>query len=72
MIHFSFLCYPLNPQPTTPYLSASTASVKTRCASQVPIYSFKESKRVGYRDQEVPKSRIVLIEGIYALSNKIR
>lgn len=39
---------------------------------QVPIYSFKESKRVGFRDQEVPKSRVVILEGIYALSHKIR
>lgn len=40
--------------------------------TKVPIYSFKESKRVGYREQEVPKSRVVIIEGIYALSKKIR
>ena len=39
---------------------------------QVPVYSFKESKRIGYKDQDVPKSRIIIIEGIYALSDRIR
>ncbi|KAE8690915.1 F-box/FBD/LRR-repeat protein [Hibiscus syriacus] len=39
---------------------------------QVPIYDFKASTRVGYRTLEVPSSRIVIIEGIYALSEKLR
>ncbi|XP_038994189.1 inorganic pyrophosphatase TTM2-like isoform X2 [Hibiscus syriacus] len=39
---------------------------------QVPIYDFKASSRVGYRTLEVPSSRIVIIEGIYALSEKLR
>lgn len=39
---------------------------------QVPIYDFKTSSRVGYRTVEVPGSRIVIIEGIYALSEKLR
>ncbi|XP_008453334.1 inorganic pyrophosphatase TTM2 isoform X2 [Cucumis melo] len=39
---------------------------------QVPIYDFKTSSRVGYRILEVPESRIVIIEGIYALSEKLR
>ncbi|XP_051116866.1 inorganic pyrophosphatase TTM1-like isoform X2 [Andrographis paniculata] len=39
---------------------------------QIPIYDFKTSTRVGYRTLEVPTSRIVIIEGIYALSDKIR
>ncbi|XP_060204876.1 inorganic pyrophosphatase TTM1 isoform X1 [Lycium barbarum] len=39
---------------------------------QVPIYDFKSSSRVGYRTLEVPSSRIVIIEGIYALSGKLR
>ncbi|XP_076900120.1 inorganic pyrophosphatase TTM1-like [Bidens hawaiensis] len=39
---------------------------------QVPIYDFKTSSRVGYRTVEVPSSRIVIIEGIYALSEKLR
>ncbi|KAK4768138.1 hypothetical protein SAY87_003279 [Trapa incisa] len=39
---------------------------------EVPIYDFKTSSRVGYRMVEVPSSRIVIIEGIYALSEKLR
>lgn len=39
---------------------------------QVPMYDFKSSSRVGYRTIEVPSSRIVIIEGIYALSEKLR
>ncbi|XP_071685553.1 inorganic pyrophosphatase TTM1 [Rutidosis leptorrhynchoides] len=39
---------------------------------EVPIYDFKSSSRIGYRKQEVPSSRIVIIEGIYALSEKLR
>ncbi|KNA10131.1 hypothetical protein SOVF_147260 [Spinacia oleracea] len=40
--------------------------------AQVPIYDFKTSSRVGYRTVEAPSSRIVIIEGIYALSEKLR
>ncbi|XP_058112368.1 inorganic pyrophosphatase TTM2-like isoform X2 [Magnolia sinica] len=40
--------------------------------AQVPIYDFKSSCRSGYRTLEVPSSRIVIIEGIYALSEKLR
>ncbi|XP_048329617.2 inorganic pyrophosphatase TTM1 isoform X1 [Ziziphus jujuba] len=39
---------------------------------QVPIYDFKSSSRTGYRTVEVPSSHIVIIEGIYALSEKLR
>ncbi|KAB2053544.1 hypothetical protein ES319_A12G194700v1 [Gossypium barbadense] len=39
---------------------------------QVPIYDFKSSSRIGYRTLEVPSSCIVIIEGIYALSDKLR
>ncbi|KAG6765776.1 hypothetical protein POTOM_029833 [Populus tomentosa] len=39
---------------------------------EVPIYDFKLSTRTGYRTLEVPSSRIVIIEGIYALSEKLR
>ncbi|XP_050152549.1 inorganic pyrophosphatase TTM1-like isoform X1 [Malus sylvestris] len=39
---------------------------------QVPIYDFKMSSRIGYRTVEAPSSRIVIIEGIYALSEKLR
>ncbi|KAG6672761.1 hypothetical protein I3842_16G075600 [Carya illinoinensis] len=40
--------------------------------TQVPIYDFKTSSRIGYRTVEVPSSCIVIIEGIYALSEKLR
>ncbi|KZV43906.1 uridine-cytidine kinase C [Dorcoceras hygrometricum] len=40
--------------------------------AEVPIYDFKSSSRTGYRILEVPSSRIVIIEGIYALSEKLR
>ena len=39
--------------------------------TKVPIYDFKISRRVGYEDVEVPKSRIIIIEGIHALSSKL-
>ncbi|XP_048137544.1 inorganic pyrophosphatase TTM2 isoform X2 [Rhodamnia argentea] len=39
---------------------------------QVPIYDFKTSSRTGYRTLEVPSSRIAIIEGIYALNEKLR
>ncbi|KAG9448663.1 hypothetical protein H6P81_008628 [Aristolochia fimbriata] len=41
-------------------------------AVQVPMYDFKTSSRIGFRTLEVPSSRIVIIEGIYALSEKLR
>ncbi|KDP31436.1 hypothetical protein JCGZ_11812 [Jatropha curcas] len=41
-------------------------------SAEVPIYDFKSSTRIGYRTVEVPTSRIVIIEGIYALSEKLR
>ncbi|KAG2667200.1 hypothetical protein I3760_15G101100 [Carya illinoinensis] len=40
--------------------------------AQVPIYDFKTSSRIGYRTVEVPSSRIVIIEGIFALSERLR
>ncbi|XP_044477269.1 inorganic pyrophosphatase TTM1-like [Mangifera indica] len=46
--------------------------LKAGKAVQVPIYDFKTSSRIGYRTVEVPSSRIVIIEGIYALSEKLR
>lgn len=39
---------------------------------EVPVYDFKSSSRTGYRTLEVPSSRIVFIEGIYALSERLR
>ncbi|KAG9155563.1 hypothetical protein Leryth_009980 [Lithospermum erythrorhizon] len=40
--------------------------------TEVPIYDFKSSSRIGYRTVDVPSSRVVIIEGIYALSEKLR
>ncbi|GAB2226520.1 hypothetical protein Drorol1_Dr00022330 [Drosera rotundifolia] len=39
---------------------------------QVPIYDFKHSSRIGYRTLEVPSSSIVILEGIYALNERLR
>lgn len=39
---------------------------------KVPVYDFKLSKRTGYRDIDIASSRIVIIEGIYALSERLR
>ncbi|GIL62460.1 hypothetical protein Vafri_16688 [Volvox africanus] len=39
---------------------------------QIPIYDFRSSRRVGYRSQPVPEARVVLVEGIYALSERLR
>ncbi|XP_020547430.1 uridine-cytidine kinase C isoform X2 [Sesamum indicum] len=46
--------------------------LKTGKPVDVPVYDFKSSSRTGYRTLEVPSSRIVVIEGIYALSEKLR
>ncbi|XP_057448002.1 inorganic pyrophosphatase TTM2 isoform X2 [Lotus japonicus] len=46
--------------------------IKEGKPTQVPIYDFKSSSRIGYRTVEAPSSRIVIIEGIYALSEKLR
>jgi Phosphoribulokinase / Uridine kinase family len=40
-------------------------------ATKVPVYDFRQSKRVGYADVGVPASRIIIIEGIHALSAKL-
>lgn len=37
-----------------------------------PIYDFKTSQRVGWQEVAVPKSRIVIVEGIYALTSRLR
>eukprot|EP00873_Tetraselmis_striata_P002788 jgi/Tetstr1/423052/TSEL_013823.t1 len=41
-------------------------------AAQVPIYDFKTSRRSGYYTVEVPQSRVIIVEGIYALSQKLK
>lgn len=39
---------------------------------QIPIYDFRESRRAGFQTLAVPPSRVVIIEGIYALSERLR
>ncbi|XRB08281.1 uridine kinase [Pycnococcus provasolii] len=39
---------------------------------EAPIYDFKTSTRVGYRKVPVPPSKVVVVEGIYALSDRLR
>lgn len=36
------------------------------------MYDFKTSTRTGYTELEVPASRVVIVEGIYALSERLR
>ena len=38
---------------------------------QAPIYSFVESRRVGFKQLDPPSSRVVIVEGIYALSSRM-
>ncbi|KAJ6768573.1 INORGANIC PYROPHOSPHATASE TTM2 [Salix koriyanagi] len=53
-------------------LLKNVLDLKAGKSAEVPIYDFKSSSRTGYRTLEVPSSRIVIIEGIYALSEKLR
>jgi uridine kinase len=39
---------------------------------KAPIYDFKTSTRTGYRTVPAPKSQVVIVEGIYALTSKLR
>lgn len=52
-------------------LLKNLSGLKQGRAAQVPIYDFKQSCRVGYRTVEVPESRVVILEGIYALSHRV-
>ncbi|CAI9096361.1 OLC1v1032486C1 [Oldenlandia corymbosa var. corymbosa] len=53
-------------------LLANIEDLKSGKQVEIPIYDFKSSTRSGYRTLDVPSSRIVIIEGIYALSEKLR
>ncbi|PRW57239.1 Uridine-cytidine kinase C [Chlorella sorokiniana] len=53
-------------------LLSNIKDLKEGRPAQVPIYDFKESRRVGYRTVEVPESRVVILEGIYALNVRLR
>lgn len=52
-------------------LISNIKDLKAGRSTQVPIYSFKESCRTGYRTVEVPESHVIIVEGIYALSQRI-
>eukprot|EP00878_Enallax_costatus_P011173 GHUV01011667.1.p1 GENE.GHUV01011667.1~~GHUV01011667.1.p1 ORF type:complete len:333 (+),score=73.17 GHUV01011667.1:259-1257(+) len=53
-------------------LLQNLADLKAGKPADVPIYDFKQSKRVGFNTVPVPESRIVVIEGIYALSERLK
>ncbi|KAK9276882.1 hypothetical protein L1049_006419 [Liquidambar formosana] len=68
------LCFGLQYPRLTDYdtLLKNVHDLKAGKQVEVPIYDFKSSSRTGYRTLEVPSSRIVIIEGIYALSERLR
>ncbi|KDD75535.1 hypothetical protein H632_c634p2, partial [Helicosporidium sp. ATCC 50920] len=53
-------------------LLANIASLRAGQPTDVPVYDFKQSCRTGYRRVEVPASRVIVLEGIYALSARLR
>eukprot|EP00879_Flechtneria_rotunda_P021400 GHRR01022557.1.p1 GENE.GHRR01022557.1~~GHRR01022557.1.p1 ORF type:complete len:361 (+),score=111.23 GHRR01022557.1:194-1276(+) len=53
-------------------LMKNLTDLKAGKPADVPIYDFKLSKRVGYVTMPVPGSRVVIIEGIYALSERLK
>ena len=53
-------------------LLTNLADLRAGKPADVPIYDFKQSARVGYNSVPVPASRVVIIEGIYALSERLR
>ena len=53
-------------------LLANLKGLKNGETIQAPIYDYKQSKRTGYVTHESPKSKVVIVEGIYALNEKLR
>ena len=53
-------------------LMENLGDLKAGKTIQAPVYSFKESKRVGTTTVECPESNVIIVEGIYALSDKLR
>ena len=53
-------------------LMENLSDLKAGKTVETPVYSFKESKRVGTKTVACPESRIIIVEGIYALSDKLR
>lgn len=44
------------------YLMQNLEDLRSGRPTKAPIYDFKTSKRIGYRDVAVPESRVVIIE----------
>jgi uridine kinase len=53
-------------------LLANLGDLRSGRETQVPIYDFRCSKRTGYRAVPVPPSRVVLVEGTFALCDALR
>ena len=53
-------------------LLANLASLREGRACEAPVYDFKLSKRTHYRTVPVPPSRVVVVEGTFALSDALR
>ena len=53
-------------------LLQSIHDLKAGKVVKLPIYDFKLSKRTGYTDIDFASSRVVINEGIYALSERLR
>ena len=53
-------------------LLQNLADLRAGRTTQVPIYDFKTSSRIGYNEVAVPSSRVIILEGIYALSERLR
>ena len=53
-------------------LMENLADLKRGKTVETPVYSFKESKRIGWKTVTCPESKIIVVEGIYALSDKLR
>eukprot|EP00882_Tetradesmus_deserticola_P011951 GHRQ01012648.1.p1 GENE.GHRQ01012648.1~~GHRQ01012648.1.p1 ORF type:complete len:455 (+),score=199.18 GHRQ01012648.1:129-1493(+) len=53
-------------------LLSNLSDLKAGKPADIPIYDFKQSKRVGFTATPVPASRVVIIEGIYALSERLK
>ncbi|EEH55068.1 uncharacterized protein MICPUCDRAFT_1495, partial [Micromonas pusilla CCMP1545] len=53
-------------------LNKNLSDLKAGKTIEAPIYDFKTSTRVGSRTVECPASKVIIVEGIYALSDRLR
>ena len=53
-------------------LLANLVELRAGRSAEVPIYCYKASRRIGFRTVAPPTSRVLLLEGIYALSGTLR